>query len=188
MHYSVGWHINSVCCTHHFVGWYITLFSVRSSLSVDTVLCRLYALHWWLVYYSVSCTHLATLSVWHFTLLVEHITLLAGRITLSVVHTTLSVLNIYLSVVCTTLPVVNMYPVGCMHYFVSCKHLLCELYILLLVGTLLFLLYAPVCWLVHYSVSCRTTFLVGPITLLYALWTACFICWQCKGFSHYKIR
>ena len=117
MHYSVGWHINSVCCTHHFVGWCITLSSVRSSLSVDTVLCRLYALHWWLVYYSVSCTHLATLSVWHFTLLVEHITLLVGRITLSVVHTTLSVLNIY--------------HLGCMHYSASCQHVPCRLYALL---------------------------------------------------------
>ena len=171
MHYSVGWHINSVCCTHHFVGWYITLSSVCSSLSVDTVLCRLYALHWWLVYYSVSCTHLATLSVWHFTLLVEHITLLVGRINYSVCCTHYSVGSKHLpsrlyallcqlstcplSVVCTTLSVVKIYSVSCtyyswlVHYSFCCTHQSVGWYITLPVAELLFWL-DPLLCCTHY--------------------------------------
>ena len=195
MHYSVGWHINSVCCMHHFVGWYITLSFEHTTLSryitllvvcttllVGILLCQLYALLCW---FDTLLCQLDTLLCQLDTLLCRLDALLCQLDALLVCCTHYSVgskhLLSRLYIVSTSLSVANMYPVGCMH-FVSCKHLLCELYILLLVGTLLFLLYAPVCWLVHYSVSCRTTFLVGPITLLYALYTACFVSLKYSGF------
>ena len=61
------------------------------------------------------------------------------------------------SVSCThyTKIVLNICSIGCTHYFVSCKHLLCQLYTLFVsCKHLLCQLYTALCRLVHYSVIC----------------------------------
>ena len=180
MHYSVEWEINSVCCTPHFVGWYITLSFVRSCLLIQysagcmhytagILLCQLHALSYSVgsTHYPVSWTHYSV--GWtHYSLCCTHYSVGSKHLP-SRLYALLCQLSTHtLSVVCTTLSVVNIYSVSCtyyswlVHYSFCCTH-------------------QSVGWYITLSVAC-TPFLVGPITLLYALYAACFVSLKYFGF------
>ena len=163
MHYSVGWHINSVCCTHHFVGWYITLSSgystlpvVCTTLVVGILLCQLHALSYsvGLTFYSVGWTHYSV--GWtHYSVCCTHYSVGSKHLPSRLYALLCQLSTCTLSVVCTTLSVVNIYSVSCtyyswlVHYSFCCTHQSVGWYITLSVAELLFWL-DPLLCCTHY--------------------------------------